>query len=463
MPKRFISTGELDTHVIVPLSKQVLNNLISEMGYGRIFEDRIYFRNEFLTDSVHGSDDGTAYLTADRVDCVISPVLNPTAVKWAPYQSNYRMGQGIYPYDFNSSPVFINLDANVAIREALIPCSIQLEVKFVLMSRSNAYDLLNRLYSKYAPGEMIIQNDLIFEYKVPDDITTLLFYLYKLLMPVDADQTAYLDEFVPWMKRFSANKMLLVYNRHIKERKEVVIRKNAFQLIGQIDLSLERPEPQKSNQSTLTYEIPLVLTFQFNRPSALLADFPVVCNNKLIDSMFLSLNDRDANPSHPLYINETAAAYKQSLKPQEDGTLTILKVPWYDDWQVPYREGLYALKYVPFISQAFTLDNETDPEAMTVIDLADGFDQYVLKDNVLEEIMALGTDALVPYGKYMIQVFTNDALIEPSTLILEGSVLSIPNRDIKRLYHLVITRRSVEDGTNQTKWIWLFDLITKRK
>lgn len=462
MPKRFISTGELDSHVIVPLSKQVLNNLVSEMGYVRIFEDRIYFRNEFLTDSIHGTDDGIAYIANDRVDCTIAPVLNPTAVKWAPYQSNYRMGKGIYPYDFNSEAVFINQDINTAIREALIPCSIQLEIKFVLRSRANAYDLLNRLYSKYAPGEMIIQNNLVFEYKVPDDATTLLFYLYRQMMPTDADETTYLAGFIPWIKKFSANKMILVYNRHIKERKEIAIRKNAFQLIGQIDLSIDKPEPQKTNQSTLLYEIPLVLTFQFNRPAALLIDFPIVCNNKLVDAMYLSLDETDAHPSYPLYENKIASDYKQSLKPKEDAHLSLLKVPWYDDWQVPYREGLYAFKYVPFISQTFTLDDVANSEGVTTIDLAAGFDQYVLKDEVLKEIVSLGADALIPYGKYMVQIFVNDSLIEPSTITFEGSVLTIPNRDIKRLYHLVITRRNVEDGTNQSKWVWLFDLIAKR-
>ena len=37
MPKRFISTGEVDTHVIVPITKQIVPRLISEMGYQKIF------------------------------------------------------------------------------------------------------------------------------------------------------------------------------------------------------------------------------------------------------------------------------------------------------------------------------------------------------------------------------------------------------------------------------------------
>lgn len=463
MPKRFISTGEVDTHVIVPITKQIVHRLISEMGYQKIFQDRIYFQNEFMTDSIHGTDDGNPYLTDNHVQIQINPVMNPTAVKWAPHQANYRMGAGYAPYDFSTNPLFVCNDINTIVKEALIPCSIQLDIKFVMMSRANAYDLLNRLYSRYAPGEMIVTNDFIFEYKVPDDVVSLLFYLYKLMMPEDANKEEYLSGYMPWLKHYSANKFMLVHNRHVQERKEIVVRKNAFNTIGQIDLSVDKPESNKTNQSTLTYEFSVQYTIQFNRPASMLVDFPVVCNNQLVDGVYLSLGTKEAKNRIATNIDNTLERYNQTVKPRPDAYKDTVMIPWYDDWMVPDRAGLFAFGYYPFLSQVFTLDDTDNPEGVTVIDLSEGFDEYTLKPNVLETIQKQDTDSLLPWGEYMVQVFANDDLVDQSMLEFDGTVLTIKNRDKTKLYHLVLSKREGVYGINQTKRVWIADIITRRE
>lgn len=463
MPKRFISTGELDSHVIVPISKQLIFNLIREMGYDNIFKDKVYFQNDFLTDSEHGKDDGTAYINDNRVVVVIKPVLNPTAVKWAPNTSNYRMGAGYSPYDLSTNPVFCNKSINCIVRESLIPCTIQLEIKFVLLSRSNAYDLLNRLYTKYATGEMIIVNDIVYEYKVPDDIMSLIYHLYKMSMPHGANKEEYLSNFMRWTKEYSANKMMLVYNRHISDRKEICIRKNGFQMIGQIDLSSDSPDANKNNQSTKNYEISLVYTFQFNRPAALIADYPVICNNELVPDVFLSYDLKDKYKKYPMPINHYMDHVKDSFKIVPDGYEQIIRLPWYDDWKVPVHAGLYRFGYIPFLLQVFTLDDIDNPEGITEINLEDGFDEYELTDHVLKSIKDLGGDALLPWGKFMVQVFANDDLVDPSMLVFDGSKLIIKNRDYTKQYHLILSKREGDYGINQTKRVWICDLIVRRK
>ena len=464
MPKQFISTGELDSHVIVPISKQLVHRLIEEMGYTSVFDDRIYFKNEFMTDSIHGEDNGDAYLTDNRVDVEINPVLNPTAVKWAPYQSNYRMGAGWNPFDFNSSDIFYSRACNTRVREALIPCTIQLDIKFVMMSRANAYDLINRLYTKYATGEMIIVSDIVYEYKIPDDVASLLYYMYRNIMPANTeDVDAYKSNFVPWLKRHSNNKIMLVHNRHNQERKELAIRKNGWQLIGQLDFTQDKPDADKTNNSTLTYTVNVQYTVQFNRPAAMLTDFPVVVNNTLVDDVFLSLDRKEAHQRYPFPINKEMRAYRDSLKPNPDAYLECIRLPWYDDWQVPVNGGMYNFKYRPFLSQVFTLDDVDNPAGVTIIDLKEGFDRYELRDNVLAELEDLGNDALYPWGNYMIQVYANDNLVDPSMLEFEDNVLTIKNRDIRRLYHLILSKREVEDGFNKTKRVWIADIFCKRE
>lgn len=464
MPKQFISTGELDSHVIVPITKQLVHRLIEEMGYGNIFEDRIYFRNEFMTDSIHAEDNGDAYLTDNRVDVEINPVLNPTAVKWAPYQSNYRMGAGWSPYDFNSSPIFYSRSCNTLVREALIPCTIQMDIKFVLMSRANAYDLINRLYTKYATGEMIVVSDIVYEYKMPDNVSSLLYYMYRNLMPADTqDVAAYKSNFVPWLKSHSNNKIMLVHNRHVQNRKELAVRKNGWQLIGQLDFSQDKPEAEKSNNSALTYTVSLQYTMQFNRPAAMITDFPVVVNNNLVDDVYLSLERKEAHERYPFPINKEMKAYKDSLKPVPDAYLELIRLPWYDDWKVPSHAGMRNFKYIPFLSQVFTLDDVDNPEGVTVIDLKDGFDRYELRDHILEELNELGNDALYPWGNLMVQVYANDMLVDQSMLEFENNVLTIKNRDIKKLYHLILSKREVDDGINKTKRVWITDIICKRE
>ena len=464
MPKRFISTGEVDTHVIVPVTKQIVHRLISEMGYQNIFKDRIYFLNEFMTDSIHGTDEGNPYLTDNHVQVQINPVMNPLSVKWAPQNANYRMGAGYSPYDFSTNPIFYSRKVNTTIREALIPCTIQLDIKFVMMSRANSYDLLNRLYSRYAPGEMIVTNDFLFEYKVPDDVVSLLFYLYRKIMPDNVEnKEEYLDNFMPWLKRHSGNRFMLVYNRHIQNRKEISIRKNAFRTIGQIDLSAEKPDSDKTNQSTLTYTVPIQYTIQFNRPAAILVDFPVVCNNELVDENYLSLSNMDAKHVTALNIDVNLERNAQRLKVVKDDYNPTIMLPWYDDWMVPTNGGMYAFKYYPFLCAAFTLDDVDNPEGVTKIDLRDGFDEYTLKDHVLEAYEKLDTDSLIPWGDYMVQIYANNDLVDVSMLEWNGTEITIKNRDKTKMYHLVLSKREEDYGINQTKRVWIADIIARRE
>ena len=464
MPKRFISTGEVDTHVIVPITKQIVHRLISEMGYQNIFKDRLYFQNEFMTDSIHGTDEGNPYLTDNHVQIQINPVMNPLSVKWSPSTANYRMGAGYSPYDFSTNPIFANRLINTIVREALIPCTIQLDIKFVMLSRANAYDLLNRIYSKYAPGEMIATNDFLFEYKVPDDFISLLFYLYRVAMPASTEnKSEYLDNFMPWLKQWSDNKFMLVYNRHIQNRKEISVRKNAFKTIGQIDISSEKPDSDKTNQSTLTYTVPIQYTIQFNRPAAMLVDFPVVCNNQLVDDAYLSIGNMDAKHPTGINIDNTLERINQRVKPVADDYNSTIMLPWYDDWEVPIHSGMYSFKYYPFLCAALTLDDPENPNGVTEIDMADGFDEYELKDCVIEALEKLDTDCLLPWGDYMVQVYANNDLIDPSMLEWEGTKLTIKNRDITKLYHLVLSKREADYGINQTKRVWIADIITRRE
>jgi hypothetical protein len=417
-----------------------------------------------MTDSIHGDEKNYPYLTDNHVQVQINPTMNPMSVKWAPQNANYRMGAGYSPYDFSTNPVFCSKRINTLIKEALIPCTIQLDIKFVMLSRANAYDLLNRLYSRYAPGEMIVVNDFIFEYKIPDDVVSLLYYLYKQAKPDDVeDVKEYLGKFIPWLKNHSGNKIMLVMNRNSQDIKELAIRKNAFNTIGQIDLTLDKPESDKTNQSTLTYSIPLQYTIQFSRPTAMLVDFPIICNNELVDDAYLSIGNMDAKHPTGININKTLECVHQRYKPVRDDYNSTIMLPWYDDWMVPTGGGMYSFNFFPFLCAAFTLDDTDNPEGVTEIDLNDGFDEYTLKDHVLEAYRKQGSDSLIPWGEYMVQVYANNDLVDASMLEWDNTKITIKNRDKSKLYHLVLSKREVDYGVNQTKRVWISDIITARE
>lgn len=463
MPSRFVSVGELDSHVFMPIARQLLYGLIADMNYTDIFSDRIYFKGDFTNDSEHGTDKGIPHILDNRVECTIQPVMNPASVKWAPYQSNYRMGVQFGRYDFSSSPIFTNNDINTYVREGLIPSSLVLDIKFTLLGRSNAYDLLNRLYTKYATGEMIILSDVVFDYKLPDEIASLLFYLYRLCRPSTETDAVYTSKFMTWLDTYSKSKIALIKNRYNADRKELVIKKTAFRLVGQLDLSSDKPDANKTDQTTNSYTISVTYTSQFNRPCATIVDFPVICNNTLVSSKYLSIQEKDYNPKYPTYQNEIVNTAKIVQQPTIDGYVEYINLPWYDDWKVPYNESFIGEGFSPFIVQAFTLDDANNTAGVTTIKLSDGFDQYTLKDSVLASLAASGNYALYPDSTYMIQVYANNALVDPASITFDGDTLTIKNRNKLKQYHLVISKHEVNDGANKIKRCWITDLICERK
>lgn len=457
MPILTASISELTTHVAVPVAEQVARKLLNELRCRDIFANRIYFEADFLAASKSTNDDNTAILKENRATFTIKPNFNPLTIKWPTTTFLHLIGPLFSPRDIEGNrAVFIDNYTNMTLLEHQVPCSISMECKLDFMDRNVAYDIFSRLHTKYTNGEMFMQTDLAYDYKLPTEIYTVLFYASKC-------RKLESSKFVDYLRTYSNGGITLNHNRDDNSKKELVVLRNAFHTLSQMEYDGEKPEPEADEQSPDGYSLEFTLTMQFNRPNTLILSYPVVVCNELVPKELLPISEMQSYPAiKPKYASFDMENFANSL-PAVAIVKDEFKSPWYDDWEVPMSSGLIKLGYKPFITLVVLLDTPDDPAGVTTIDLTADFGGARLSDGLLAALRTQEVLSTFPDNRYNVMVFANNNIVEPELLTLSDElVLTIPNRDLTPIYHLVISEREIPHGTRTCARVIIYDLIAKR-
>lgn len=432
------SVPDLVNRVYDPVSRQLINKVLSEIDVFNHFQDRIYQTSDH-TAPLHTSDknDNPMLGTEDRVTYIQNIRLNPENLEWeAVYHEAVAKAMDLKTLE-SKCPILYHFPTGTTLTEYGQPCAITLDCVMNTSNRSLAHEFLTGLYNTLDVGDMIKRFDLIFDYLLPVEIYTILYMVSKMMGNTQS-------QFIQFLKLHSAHNVGLLSNKYDDNRKGLIARKHVTDVLSKVETTQDQPEAVTKDQSVTSYRVNFTVTVQFVRPVCMYLLYPIVINNQMIpgEAVTITPEDKYGFPKgNSPFFDEHAFREMKSAERKEHYRVETVKVPWYDNWVCPGQSPVRKLNYFPFLTNVFTIDDEDNPQGETVIDLQNLGEGVTLTQEVLEEIINADYNPLYFDGKYHISIFADNMMVEPEYLSLDSAntVLHVPNREKHHIYRLVLS------------------------
>lgn len=459
------------THIIEPVAEEVLHYIVNQMGLAERFQDNVELVSDFRTTSQTKDTNNNVKLRRDRVRARLLPNVNPSSNKWEGNGTTIDLGNGnqiisnphagsqrktpwsIPKYPDQKYSIFYDDENYITLTEHLVGSTLSMEVSMEFDSSSVAVESLSKLYATFTNGDMINSIDLQYDYPIPGDIQKTLVHLFHL-----RGKHGEKDSCLKWVVDNSNGNITCRFNRHDPKKSEVVVNKNHFETVFQIECSAEAPTKLEPHGYGFTFTV----TTQYARANRMVLQYPIIVNNHFVDTAFVPMNPEFCGGSTPpdmmMWQNSAVTQYwlklyKLSPRPY--------KYPWYDPWNMPVTSIVGEDGFKPIVSCAFELDNTDQSEAVTELDLVDGLPGIRLSPEILAYIeenknKCLGTD-----GTVNVSVFADDWTVSEKLLDLsDGKTLKINKRRTNSVCRLVVSvRPEPKKGTGSCIRVWLATIV----
>jgi hypothetical protein len=447
---------EVNEHIILPVARQVLNKIVDEIGMRSHINDRVFVMTDGMVPGGVLDKNNNPAIPEDRVEARLIPNIHPINNKWEAgtaitqidnfiiTKSNQRPYDRM-PFDPKANtpkvPILWDKDVCTALVEDTLPCSVTLDTTWRFTEITAGHEAMQRILSVYTNGEMICDIDLVYDYPISSPILQVLLGIARLKGLKD-------KEFIPWLKEKSKGLISLsVYRDLSQQSRELVINKNHFRTIFQIEMSQEAP--QAADQYV---EFTSQITVQFARANQLILQYPICIQNQPVPRAMVPLDEEERYKQDlkEFWRDRDTNNYYKKLYP--DGPrFKPFQYPWWDNWKLPGSSKVASMGHIMWLSCLFTIDNPEDPEAVTKINLKTDLPHCTINPVVLKKLKRLKGMALDFYYEYGVYVFVDDVQVNSNLLSFDGETLTIRCKRIDRVYRLVLTKRRApkiveEDG-----------------
>ena len=418
------SVAEQHVHIVEPVAKQVLQYIIERLGYLDFFRENgnIDMVSEFTGTSKAVDKNGNPEIHHNRVRAKLNWNLNPQTVKWQGNGTTIDLGNGNHlvtnatpvshrqawareSYAEHNASIMSDVKAYTDLVEYSVGSTLTMEVQMDFKDDAMAFECFTRIFQCFQNGEMIGYVDVQYDYPIPYALQNTYAYICNLM--------GYSD----WHKAIidnSGGNITYVQNRNAPERKELVVKKNHFQAIYQIECSQEAPTPAEPDGASITLNI----TVQFSRANRMMLKWPIIVNNQFVDFKYVPTDPAFRichMPSPVMWRNHAVTGFWKSQYPNR---LRPVHYPWWDDWDLP-SDSVQAMRgFIPIAIVAFCLDDVENENGETVIDLVHGLPGMKLNDDIVRELMIRpGRELLLPNRYVNVAVFAEDYQLGTPTQI----------------------------------------------
>lgn len=463
--------NEVITHVHQVIADQVCRKIISQLGLQNVFKNHLYFNSDFYGPSKSSSEVRLPILHENAFRCNVKYSANPFGLKWDSTTPGQHMDPALHRRDtLQTIPVFYDPIHNIQLIERYMPCNVEMDCSMIFTDRVLAYDVMTRLAATYVRGELMMVNDLSYDYRMPMEVLNRLYILGTM---IGIQKGSYMD----WLEQCS-NGMIqrIVSKRQRNRHAEIVIKKQQFSSLASIDYNGDQPPIQTLGTSADTVTIQFNCTIQFGRVNLLYLKYPILINNKLIPESMITVDKEEMYGPLYKFLRHPYLALDPAYQFQKQLLEHPARNPWYDDWQIPKNCAINASLQRPFFIGLFTLDNtgcncsncacKCCKNKYTKINLRTDLDQYKLTDEVLEWFKENPDKAFDTDEEFSISVFSNNMQIGQSLLMFDGENLLFPNcKGAENTYHMVLSRKvfNFKDGGPWCCNVLVFDDIEVNK
>lgn len=468
--------SESMVHIIEPIADQVIRFILGKLSVPKEMMDNILIVSDFRDATKTTDDNSNPNLIDYRCVAKLNPSVNPSNIKWEGYKTVNDLTHGKVLVrqekpEYKRRPwsghdivdremsVFHTTEHSITLTEWNVGSAMTMEVKLDFPSLTDAQETLSSVFATFNAGDMINYIPVQYDYPVPHSQKNVMKYLYSLTCDDPADRT--LKGFAQWIHKHSKGTMCWNTNRNDLRAKELVVLRNNSHAMYMIECSQDAPEVGNAR-----YTVNLNITVQYSRTNRLILDYPIVVNNKNVEFRFVPCDDkvRECNQGAFMWQNAWVDAYWHQQYASKGHI--ALHYPWWDKWKVP-SDSIVSLKgFTPIFICAFTLDDDTNPEGETVIDLHEGLPGYHLNDCLKEHLIKGKANCLNHYGTYVnVAVYAHDYQVDKDLLSFDGRYLKIRSRRKNPVYRLVISANPKPLNMNPAaiNYAMIATIITKKE
>lgn len=440
--------------IMAPLARQLVENMIDSTGARTVIGDNVV-HNDTTHKIAHSRDeDNNPILPTDnRVIYNQTNTFDPSSLNWDPLyispNNTLISGQRLdrLPFSFHDSV------HNITLSELGNPCMIEMEIGFYINAREKAYEIYDNAREALMIGRGVQIHEFIIDWAVHPHIVTVLKELHKLTGFPE-------DDFPRWLIRESDGAMAMRVNTVQPNRNLMGIRRRLTNVQVAITSEVVEPEAIETENSTITHALRYNAIIQFSRPFIQWLRYPVAINNQPIPAFCVDNSALPKTTKKPVHSPFVDMENWRRLKDNSNKMIVpLMRSPWYDNWSPPNISYPMQRGWKPISSCVFYLDDLENPEGTTVLDLNDLPDMVRPNSELLSKLNKEDSPCH-PVGDVMVAVFRNDAFVDHSDLSVDGSVITIKDRNPSPLHRLVFFINPKSRTWEGTKFVFLFDIIT---
>ena len=446
---------EVVSSFIVPVSQQVTHKLINALQCDNVFQNKIMHTGDFVANSKTSTDLHEAILDDNRCICNIDVDMNPYSQLHEKTNDQDFMDHIYDPRHIESKrPIFADLETETYIICQETAVSLKLGYKLSFKDRVIAYRAYDRVLTLNGTGGVFLSSNYIYTYPIPQTVYEILYTVHKL-------RGGTLEDFMRYLRTMSEGLMSSNHNRsRPMESMDLVVRGNTSGVYTNVILNDDKPQAVKDNHSAKTYDIELGIEVQLQRPQFLYTKYPIVVHNQPIPESLVFKQHRDSyQPVHAENKYFPQENVRDILDP-DTAVNELVRFPWYDEWMIPPVIG--EMGYTPVLSAVITLDDVDNPLGETLVNMDHPIAGRQLTDDVINGLQELQNLALYPGERFWLMLFAHNRMQNQSSLdFSDGIQLKIPNRDVKKIYHLVLAvKEGIVHGNLNVFRVGRFDIVT---
>ena len=442
MPFFNIEIPELNEHITDPVMDQVIHRVIATLGLTETFQDNVYIKTKYRSHSDTSDNELNAKLRSDRFVAEVNIQGNPNSVKWDITTFSHTPAYGISAIQQRQSPLFLDKEFGVALYEQAAPCSFQIQCTMHFIEKTQAYAAPLQLFNRYRDGSILGVTNLVYDYKLPDEVVYVLGEIYN-----KKRYTKNFSTFYEYLQYWSGGCISLNKNAVNPDRQELVILKHNAEVMLSVEYSDDEPGAETSlGDSPNAFTVPFNLTVQFNMPNTCYLRYPISIENTLLPIEAIpipeSLRQQLTLASHAdRGIQDYSVIYK--FLPR-----SYIQTPYYDDWVVPASARITKNEYKPFFIGQCLIDEDKE---LNTVDLKVDLGGAYLPDFVQDIIACHKEEGLLSYdGLVNVSVFYGDLeLAHKDIHISDDLILTFKGRKLNAPYHIVLSELAVFEQLNR--------------
>lgn len=263
----------------------------------------------------------------------------------------------------DNNPVFMDQGLLVSMRPVYTKTEATISFRYRATNKTQAYKWRDTLRRRMTQGTQALLHELIYHYPVPPVFHAILREIHTKRETV----AGYGDTFTQWLESHYDPRMTVLSNLS-GSRGAVAIPEKQIQVQGWLSFESEPDEPEKDREGD-TWILSFDYTFQYDKVTAMVIDYPIVVHNQLLDDKYLDLekpyNPYDV-PRKPSFTGRLNDSFSR-INYNPDTAFQGVVLPDFDDW----RPAGNNFKEVPIFTSLIGVELEDPYQVVNLMDLGE--------------------------------------------------------------------------------------------